>query len=162
MANKEEVDQPEKSVTFGELLSFQPDAPVRNESVGETYMRAGSAIAIDANTGTILHYQDGKRRMAIASLTKVMTAVITVEHIKNLEKEIVSIKQEAVLTAGTKVGCPSSGYCISNRLEVGEVVTAKNLLDSMLIGSANDAAVSLALHIAGSQKDFANLMNDKA
>ncbi len=41
-------------------------------------------------------------------------------------------------------------------------MTAKNLFESMLVGSANDAAVSLALHIAGSQKDFAVLMNDKA
>ncbi len=152
----------DNSVTFGELLSFQPDAPIRSEAIGDTYMRARSAIAIDANTGTILHYQDGKKRMAIASLTKIMTAVIVVEYVKDLDGEIATICSEAVLTDGTKVGCPNSGYCISNRLQVGEKVSVRNLLEAMLISSANDAAVSLALHISGSQKEFAKLMNDKA
>ena len=156
------LEKPNNNITFGELLLSQPDAPVRNEAVGDTYIRAQSAIAIDANTGTILHYQDGKRKMAIASLTKIMTAVIVMENVKNLDEEIATIQAEAVLTDGTKVGCPNSGYCISNRLQAGERVSVKNLFEAMLIGSANDAAVSLALHIAGSQKEFAKLMNDKA
>lgn len=160
--NSADLEKPDNSITFGELLLFQPDAPIRNEAMGDTYMRAQSAIAIDANTGTILHYQDGKRRMAVASLTKIMTAVVVVENVKNLNEEIAIIQAEAVLTDGTKVGCPNSGYCISNRLQVGEKVSIKNLFEAMLISSANDAAVSLALHIAGSQKEFTKLMNDKA
>ena len=156
------VDKAGDNITYGELLSLQPDAPVRNEGVGDTYMRAVSSIAIDANTGTILHYQDGKKRMAIASLTKMMTAIIVMEHVSDLDSEVATIQAEALSVGGTVVGCPSTGYCISNRMKVGEKVTIRNLLESMLISSANDAAVSLGLHISGSQAEFAKLMNDKA
>ena len=161
-SEKDESIEDPKTSSFGELLDIELDTPTKDEGVGEMYVRARSAIAIDADTGTILHYQDGKRKMAIASLTKVMTSIIIVEEIDDLKNEIVTISEEAVLTDGTKVGCPRSGYCISNRLQVGEKVSAFNLLDSMLINSANDAAVALAIHIGGSQEEFAKMMNEKA
>lgn len=149
-------------MTFDQLIVQVPEAPVKNEGFGDTYMRARSAIAIDADAGTILHYQNGNRRMAIASLTKVMTAVVAVEKIKDLDNEIVTIDEEARFTEGTRVGCPRSGYCISNRLQLGEKISARALLEAMLMNSANDAAVAIGKHIAGSQAEFANMMNAKA
>lgn len=166
--NTEELDNSEKGIektvssSFGELLGAELDTPKKQEGVGEMYVRARSAIAIDADTGTILHYQDGKKKLAIASLTKVMSAIIVIENIEDLRNEIVVVDREAILTDGTKVGCPRSGYCISNRLQMGERVSALNLFDAMLMNSANDAAVALAKHIAGSQEEFAKMMNDKA
>lgn len=155
-------DDIKTSSPFGELLDLELDSPKKEDGVGEMYVRARSAIAIDADTGTILHYQDGKRKLAIASLTKVMSAIIVVENIEDMRNEIVTIDEEAVYTDGTKVGCPRSGYCISNRLQAGERVSALNLLDSMLMNSANDAAVALAKHVGGSQEEFARMMNEKA
>ncbi len=147
----------------GELYEVKPDAPVKKEnSFGDMYVRARSAIAIDADSGTILHYQDGKRKAAIASLTKIMTAILAVEKIDDLESEIITMDQESILVDGTKVGCPRSGYCVSTRLQVGEKILAKHLFEAMLMNSANDAAVMIGNHIAGSQDKFADMMNDKA
>ncbi len=149
-------------MTFDQLVISIPEAPVKREDFGETYMRARSAIAIDADAGTILHYQNGNRRMAIASLTKVMTAIVVVEKIEDLNNEIVTIDEEIRFIEGTRVGCPRSGYCISNRLQVGEKISARSLLEAMLMNSANDAAVALGKHVAGSQANFAKIMNAKA
>lgn len=149
-------------VTFKNLLVDEPDAPVKVMGIGNFYARARSAVAIDAKTSTLLHYQNGKEKMAIASLTKIMTAILVAEKIADLENEIITINEEALYIDGTKVGCPRSDYCLSNRLQLGEKLTAHNLLEAMLINSANDAAVALAVHIAGSEKEFAKLMNEKA
>ncbi|EKE24979.1 MAG: D-alanyl-D-alanine carboxypeptidase, partial [uncultured bacterium] len=83
------------------------------------------------------------------------------ERIKDLN-EPVTIQEDAVYIEGTKIGCPRSGYCISQRLKVGEQISAKSLLQAMLMNSANDAAYSLAVHMSGSQESFAKVMNEKA
>ena len=160
--SKEREKDGKEFMTFDQLVVSVPEAPVKDKSFGETYMRARSSIAIDANAGTILHYQNGNRRMAIASLTKVMTAIVAIENIKDLDSEIVTIDEESRFTDGTKVGCPRSGYCISNRLQVGEEISSRALLEAMLMNSANDAAVAIGKHIAGSQAEFADMMNKKA
>ncbi len=160
--NEEQNKENKEFMTFDQLVVSVPDAPVKVPEAGDTYMRARSAIAIDADAGTILHYQNGNRRMAIASLTKVMTAIVAIENIEDLNKEVVTIDEEIRFTDGTIVGCPRSGYCISNRLQIGEKISARSLLEAMLMNSANDAAVALGKHISGSQAEFAKLMNKKA
>jgi D-alanyl-D-alanine carboxypeptidase len=136
--------------------------PVRKDSFYGIKIWAGSSVAVDANSGTILHYDKGRKKTQIASLTKIMTALLTVEKIKNLKDEVVAITKGAAYIPGTVVGCPRTGYCLSNRLYTGEKVSAYNLLKAMLINSANDAAYSLGVHIAGNEKKFAEMMNDKA
>ena len=123
---------------------------------------AHASVILDVDSGTLLHYENGEQKRQIASLTKLMTAVLVVEKIKNLDKEVVTIDADAVYQEGTKIGCPRSGYCISNRLKIGEKISAKSLLMAMLMNSANDSAVALAKHIAGSEKDFVKMMNEKA
>jgi len=100
--------------------------------------------------------------MPIASLTKMMTALVTIDNIKNLKEEIITIDQEVCRTPTSIIGCPSSTYCISDTLKIGEKVRADDLLKAMLVNSTNDAAVALGKHIAGSQENFAKLMNKKA
>jgi len=135
--------------------------PQRKDDFVNTKVFASSSVVIDVDSGTILHYDNGRTKIPIASLTKMMTAVIVMEKVKNLD-DPVTIDEEAVLTEGTKVGCPRSGYCVNERLHEGEKVTVKDLLMAMLLNSANDAAVALGNHIAGTQKGFAELMNEKA
>jgi D-alanyl-D-alanine carboxypeptidase len=89
-----------------------------------------------------------------------MTATLAMEKIKNLE-EPVTIDDEEVYVEGTKVGCPRSGYCISPRLKIGEQISARSLLQAMLMNSANDTAIALGKHMAGSQNAFADVMNNK-
>ncbi len=136
--------------------------PKKSAEVGTTYVRATSAVAVDIESETILHNQNADKKIPIASLTKLMTALVVLDHIKNLDKEIVVIDKEVCNTPTSIIGCPSSTYCISDTLKVGEKVWASDLLKAMLVNSTNDAAVALGKHIAGSQKDFAKLMNKKA
>ncbi len=136
--------------------------PIKKENIGKTYVRAKAAIAIDVNSGKILHSQNPDKRLPIASLTKMMTALVTIDNIKNLKDEIITVDQEVCRTPTSKIGCPSSTYCISDTLKLGEKVRADDLLKAMLVNSTNDAAVALGKHIAGSQENFAKLMNKKA
>jgi len=135
--------------------------PERKKDFYNTKVFARSSVVIDVDSGTILHYDKGRDRTPIASLTKLMTAIVVMEKIKNLD-DVVTIDEEAFKTDGTKVGCPQTGYCLDERLHVGEKVTVKDLLMAMLLNSANDAAVALGKHIAGSQAAFGDMMNRKA
>lgn len=136
--------------------------PVRKEGASDLAVpSAHASLILDAESGTILHYDQGTQRRQIASLTKIMTAVVVMETIKDLN-EVVTIDEEAVYEDGTRIGCPRSGYCISQRLKVGEKVKVRDLLKAMLMNSANDAAVALGKHISGSQEEFAKVMNAKA
>ncbi len=150
------------NITFEELIVRNPDAPIKREDFGNFYAQARAAVVIDAETNTILHYQNAKKRLAIASLTKIMTAVLVMENIENLEKEVVIIDEDAVYEDGTKIGCPRGGFCPSTRLQVGEKISVDNLFKAMIMNSTNDAAVALAKHIAGSEEEFAKMMNEKA
>ncbi len=137
--------------------------PIRKDGSMDLALPATHAsIILDADTGTILHYHQGKEKLPIASLTKIMTAVLVMEKVKDLENEVVTVGKEAVYAAGTKIGCPRSGYCVGTRLQVGEKIAALNLFKAMLANSANDAAIALAVHIAGSEEKFVDLMNAKA
>lgn len=122
---------------------------------------AHSALILDVESGAILMNQNGTEKRQIASLTKMMTAVLTMEKIKNLDEDVI-IDEYAPYIDGTRIGCPRSGYCVSQRLKVGEKISAKNLLTAMLMNSANDAAYSLAKHIGGSEEQFVEMMNKKA
>jgi serine-type D-Ala-D-Ala carboxypeptidase (penicillin-binding protein 5/6) len=136
--------------------------PVRKDGIKDLVIPwAHASVIIDADTGTILHYNDGRQQRQIASLTKLMTAVLVMEKIKNLDEEV-TIDEEAVYAEGTKIGCLTSGNCVSQRLKIGEKISVRNLLQAMLMNSANDAAIALSKHIAGSQRAFVDLMNKKA
>ncbi len=122
---------------------------------------AHASVVIDADSGTILHYNKGREQRQIASLTKMMTATLVMEKVKDLDEAVI-IDEEAVYAEGTRIGCPRSGYCISQRLKIGEKISVRSLLQAMLMNSANDAAIALSKHISGSQDAFAQLMNQKA
>jgi D-alanyl-D-alanine carboxypeptidase len=145
-----------------QAIDFPQYQPVRKSGLKDLVVPgAHASVIIDADTGTILHYNEGRSERQIASLTKMMTAILVMERIKDLN-EVVTIDEEAVYTEGTKIGCPRSGYCISPRLKIGEKITVRNLLQAMLMNSANDAAIALGKHMAGSQEAFAEIMNKKA
>jgi serine-type D-Ala-D-Ala carboxypeptidase (penicillin-binding protein 5/6) len=136
--------------------------PVRDKDYQDIKLWAGSSVVLDVGSNSLLHYEDGRKRTQIASLTKMMTAILAMEKISDPEKEVVTIPQGAMMLPGTVVGCPRSGYCVANRLYAGEKIYAMDLIKAMLMNSANDAAYSLAVHIAGSEEKFVDMMNEKA
>jgi D-alanyl-D-alanine carboxypeptidase len=128
--------------------------PVRNWSVKEPEISARSGIIInfkpDGEEGNVLFQKNPDQVLPIASLTKIMTALIALENF-NLD-EVIKVSQNSVLTIGDK------GNLIRE-----EELTVKDLLYIMLIDSSNDAAMSLA----GDNprlpyNQFINLMNSKS
>jgi len=110
---------------------------------------APAAILIDATTGQILFDKNMHELMEPASTTKVMTALLTLEHLP-LDK---------VITID-----PISPYIGGSRIFVieGEELTVEQLLYATMLLSANDASVALAIAISGSVEEFASLMNERA
>lgn len=135
--------------------------PMKNGDARDVKLWAGSSVAIDVDSGTVLHYDDGRKKVQIASLTKMMTGVLVVEHIADLNEEVL-ISKEALNLPGTVVGCPTSVFCNASRMHVGEKVKAIDLMRAMLMNSANDAATALGIHIAGTPEKFVEMMNKKA
>lgn len=117
-------------------------ASVANTIAG---LSAASAIAADIETGQILFEKQGDTVRPIASVTKLMTALVAQETINPSKKLIVN--QEAFNTAGD-----------TGRLRVGDAMEAKDFLYPLLLSSSNDAATVYAEHVEG----FVNLMNKKA
>lgn len=110
------------------------------------------AVLMEKNTGKIIYQKDMDKKMYPASTTKLMTAILTLEHC-NLD-DIATVSYDAVFTV-------PSGYS-NAALQVDENLTIENLLYVLLLPSANDAANVLAEHIAGSVESFATMMNTKA
>ncbi len=118
---------------------------------------AHAAVIVDADSGTTLYDHNADERRQVASLTKMLTALIIIERVKDLE-EPVTIGDEIYLE-GTRVGCPRTGFCNGERLHIGEQVSVRNLLRAMLMNSANDAATALGKHLGGTASGFAKIMN---
>src|SRR4029434_4096682 len=97
-------------------------------------------------TGTSRDAKSPDLRVPIASLTKVMTALITLD--RTDPDDVVTVDPRAVFEKG------ASGACSTLALRAGERISVENLLYAMLLGSANDAAVALAIDIAGSEDAF--------
>jgi D-alanyl-D-alanine carboxypeptidase len=122
---------------------------------------AHAAVIVDSDSQETLFADNADVHRQIASLTKLMTSIIVVESVKNLD-ELVTIDEEAVYAEGTRVGCPRSGYCIGERLKIGEQLTVRDLLKAALMNSANDAAIALGKHLGTTQEGFATIMNRRA
>lgn len=110
---------------------------------------AQCAILMDADTGRVLYAQNINQRSLIASTTKIMTAVVVLEHCK--PETVYTIPVQATNIEG------SSLY-----LKAGEKLTIRDLLYGMMLHSGNDAAVALALACSDSVPEFVDLMNLKA
>ena len=103
----------------------------------------------DRLSGRCIYGKDENKQTAMASTTKIMTAIIVVENCK-LE-DIVTITAKAAGTGGSTLG-----------INKDDKITVNDLLYGLMLRSGNDAAVALAIHTAGSVEEFANMMNQKA
>ena len=108
-----------------------------------------SYVVIEESTGRILDEYNKDVSLPIASTTKIVTAIVALEH-ANLTDEVV-IPKEAEGVEGSSI-----------YIKAGEVYTVEDLLYGLMLRSGNDAATALALHVSGSIEEFCKLMNDKA
>lgn len=115
----------------------------------EVDINGRSAVIIDAKTGEVLYQKNPEGKFPPASTAKVMTAIIAVENL-SLDEDITPTKK-ALYVEPTIAG-----------LKPGVSYKTKDLISAILIKSANDAAGAIAEKIAGSEEEFALMMNDKA
>lgn len=111
-------------------------------------------ILIDSDSGKIIYEKNAYTKMYPASTTKIMTAILVLEKC-NLN-EIVTVSDNAV----SLTSVPES-YTRAN-IKSGEKLSVQDLLNVLLIPSANDAAIALAEHVSGTVNDFSKLMNLKS
>ncbi|AZK47137.1 D-alanyl-D-alanine carboxypeptidase family protein [Paenibacillus lentus] len=121
---------------------------VENNKPRPPSMNARAASLIDVKSGRILYSHHGDVEMPVASLTKIMTAIVAIEHGKL--DEMVSVSKNAYRKEGSSI-----------YLELGEEMTLENMLYGLMLRSGNDAATAIAEHVGGSEEGFVHLMNEK-
>jgi D-alanyl-D-alanine carboxypeptidase (penicillin-binding protein 5/6) len=111
---------------------------------------ASSMALIEVNSGRLLFSHNPHQRREMASTTKILTAITVIENCKILD-EVISVPKEAVGIEGSSI-----------YLARDEKISVRDLLFGLMLRSGNDAAVALAIHTAGSVRDFCELMNKTA
>ncbi|WP_253504704.1 D-alanyl-D-alanine carboxypeptidase family protein [Paenibacillus xylanexedens] len=127
---------------------------VKVPGVDSLGLEVRSAVLMEASTGQILLNVDADKAMPPASMTKMMTEYIVAEQVKQGKfgwDDIVTVKKNAAQSIGSRIF-----------LAEGDQHTVKDLYIAMAVGSANDATVALAEHVAGSEEAFVKMMNDEA
>ena len=149
LMEKIEVQPHKLPVTQGYVQPVsQPDfLPIRDWSIKEPDINLKAGLVYDSYHDKVLWQKNDVDKLPIASLTKLMTAVIVVENMK-LDR-IVEITEEAYNYPGNM-----------GDLKANERITVKNLLYALLMESSNDAAIALAQYFG--EEEFINLMNKKA
>ena len=108
-----------------------------------------SSVVMDMDSGRVLYEKNKDEKRLIASITKIMTAVIAIER-GNLDDKVV-VGDEVLEMYGSNI-----------YIEVGEVLTLRDLLYGLILRSGNDASVTIAKYIAKDEEAFVRLMNEKA
>ncbi|MDP4096685.1 D-alanyl-D-alanine carboxypeptidase [Paenibacillus sp. P96] len=134
------------------ILLFESAAAVAAPEIAhppEPANHAEAAALIDVASGRILYEKQGDQQMRIASLTKIMTAIVAIEH-GSLKGEV-TVSRKAFAKEGSSLF-----------LKLGEQMKLEDMLYGLMLRSGNDAATAIAEHVGGSEEGFVFLMNAKA
>ena len=124
-----------------------------DELDGPPDITAAAAVLMDAATGELIYEKNSSRLIYPASTVKIMTAIIVLENVEDLQSTVVVsrfVVQNAI------------GNTMDPRASEGEIFTVEDLLSALLLRGANDAALALAEHVGGSVTAFVDKMNAKA
>ncbi len=137
------------------LRSYADAVPgVQAAGVQDFDVPCAAAVLIDEDSGTVLYEKNADERRPVASITKVMTLLLTFEALqagKIALGDIVPVSEHAYHMGGSQIW-----------LEPGEQLTLQEMLKAICISSANDAAVAVAEFVAGSEPAFVDAMNARA
>ena len=137
------------------LRSYADALPeVQPAGVGDFDVPCAAAVLIDEDSGTVLYEKNADDRRPVASITKVMTLLLTFEALQEGKislTDIVPVSEHAYHMGGSQIW-----------LEPGEQLTLQEMLKAVCISSANDAAVAVAEFVAGSEPAFVEAMNARA
>jgi D-alanyl-D-alanine carboxypeptidase (penicillin-binding protein 5/6) len=145
----QKVPPPTPVPPFGSPSPFPSTLETPSPSTQPPEIDAGSVALVDLDSGQVLFQRRAGKRRPIASTTKIMTALLVLEESK--AGDMVTASGNAASQEGSILG-----------LREGEEIVVRYLVSALLLQSANDAAVALAEHVAGSVPEFVDLMNARA
>ncbi|WP_227013442.1 D-alanyl-D-alanine carboxypeptidase family protein [Paenibacillus psychroresistens] len=128
---------------------FSVDLKKAGAATESIQTHAQAAALIDVTSGVVIYSKLGDKQMRIASLTKVMTAIVAIEQ---------GDLSDSVTTSKRAAGREGS----SIYLKLGEQMSLQHLLFGLMLRSGNDAATAIAEHVGGTEEGFVYLMNQKA
>lgn len=137
------------TTSFGAEVTDSSQSQVNSATIS---VNSPSYVLMESSTGKILAQKSANQVRYPASTTKMMTAILALENCQL--SDVATVSHNAIFSI-------PADYVISN-LREGEKLTIEQLLNVLLIPSANDAAIVLAEHVSGSVSKFADLMNEKA
>lgn len=124
--------------------------PTSGLATNETFtLSAEHAIVMESESGKVLYEKDANVKKPIASITKIMTALIAIENGQLDDPVVISENAEQI-------------HGSSLYLKKGEQMTLESLLYGLMLRSGNDASIAIAEHIGGSEEGFVAMMNEKA
>ncbi|WP_138753456.1 D-alanyl-D-alanine carboxypeptidase family protein [Paenibacillus sinopodophylli] len=131
------------------LLALTSLHEAAHASPSTLYTNAKGSALIDVESGRLLYSSNGDTSMRIASLTKIMTAIVAIDNGKLTD--MVKTSKRAVGKEGSSI-----------YLQLGEEMSLLHMLYGLMLRSGNDAATAIAEHVGGSEEGFVHLMNEKA
>lgn len=140
-------------ILFLSIFWLNPTTAV-NADENKVEVKADAYILMDADSGKILLAKNENKKLAPASMTKLMTLILAFEDLEEGKvglKDIVTTSENAWKMGGSQI-----------YLEPGEEMTYEDMLIAIAVGSANDCSVAVAEHLEGTHKNFVNRMNQKA
>lgn len=138
----------------GSLSPFPQVLHTPSDAMAPPEVSAASATLATLDDGQVLYAKEPDTQRPIASLTKIMTGLLTLE--RSDPADVVTVAPDAVVPEAGREGVSTLGVQAGERISVGD------LLYALLLQSANDAAVALADHVAGSEPRFVKMMNARA
>lgn len=132
-----------------EEITQEDYVQVINQTKDEPTLNSRIAVAYDRKSGEVIWGKDEHKRTAMASTTKIMTAIVTLENCDLTQT--VTISKKSAGTGGSRLG-----------LKADDKITMNDLLYGLMLKSGNDAAVAIAETVGGSVEGFAELVNEKA
>lgn len=136
------------------LFPRMPYCAAKEKTEDPLDILAPSALLVEKDTGAVLYEKEPNERRSCASITKIMTMLLVMEAIDSgdlAETDLIVTSEHASSMGGSDIW-----------LEPGESMTVSEMIKAVMISSANDAAVALAEHIAGSEEAFVDKMNERA
>lgn len=119
-------------------------------------INGSSALSFDMETGELIYTKDIDRKAYPASITKLLTALVFSDYYSSKKTEYLIYPQEAKLEVAYSI------YTNLRNIPVGTEISANDIMAALLLGSANDAAVVIAMNVSDSKENFVALMNEKA
>ena len=135
------------------FVAFFTFAPQPARALDDPNVAATAAILLDPANNMVLYQKDADEKRYPASTTKIMTALIVLEHVKDLNEKATVTEADF---AGVEADSSKAGF------KAGEQVPVIDLLYGLLLPSGNEAANTLARHVGGSIEGFVKMMNDEA